>query len=405
MFKHEWIMLPMLTALVILPRLSIDLYLASLPDIGEILHASDDALQMTLTIFMFGYALSMLITGPLSDRLGRKHVLIYGLTLYLVATFSCALANSISLFTVSRFFQALGGCCGTVIARVMVKDFYSQEKQIKILAHLSAAMAVCPLLIPILGGTLQTYFGWRSNFFVLGLFALALLLVSKRQINEYALVREAFSFNTLINHYKTLFKNRLFIGYSLAISFAWCDYFSFTLESPFLLQKILGYNSISFGILFAVIIIGYLIGTQLTKYFANRIGWDELIFIATLCCLGGALLITALVVCNPLNYGIIAMPMTIIMVGVGMIIPCSQAAVMQPFTKIAGTASGLFFFIQMSFGGLCGLILQSFKHDSALPMAITILISSILLTLSFYKLIWSMKRKEKFIPMLIENVD
>ena len=91
------------------------------------LHATDASLQMTMTMFMFGYALSMLIAGPLSDSIGRKRVMFYGLITYMIATLACAFAPSVGFLIVGRFFQALGGCCGTVVARVMVKDAYSKE--------------------------------------------------------------------------------------------------------------------------------------------------------------------------------------------------------------------------------------------------------------------------------------
>ncbi|MBA2709198.1 MAG: multidrug effflux MFS transporter [Tatlockia sp.] len=395
MVKTKWLMLPLLITLVILPRLSIDFYLPSLPYIGDELQANDTSLQMTLTIFMFGYALSMLIAGPLSDILGRKRVLMYGLIIYLVATLACALSTSIVSLIIARFFQALGGCCGTVIARVMVKDAYCREKQIKILSHLSAAMAICPLLIPILGGTSQVFFGWRAAFYILGFFSLIVLIISKQQLSESDIETRPISLKILLGYYKLLITNRIFIGYSFTIGLAWCDYFAFTLESPFFLQKTLGFNSIIFGVLFSIVVLGYLAGTQITKYFANKVGWDELIFIAIIFCLSGALLLTILNIFLPLKGISLILPMIIIMLGVGIIIPCTQAAVMQPFPKIAGTASGLFFFIQMALGGICGLILQFFEHDTITPMIITILTCSFLLIVIFYQLIWKLKKEEK----------
>jgi len=377
-----------------LPRVSIDFYLPSLPHIGDVLHANDTSLQMTLTIFMFGYALSMLIAGYLSDTLGRKRVLIYGLILYFISTIACAVSTSIIFLITARFFQALGGCCGTVIARVMVKDAYSREEQIKILSYLSAAMAICPLLIPILGGISQTFLGWRAVFYILALFSLLLLIFSKRQINESHIDNHSTSLRILFGYYKQLITNRLFIGYSIAIGLAWCDYFAFTLESSFLLQKNLGFNPIIFGGFLSIVVSGYLIGTQITKRFANEIGWDNLIFIATIICLFGSLLLTTLNILFVLNWITIVLPMIIIMSGVGIIIPCTQAAVMQPFSKIAGTASGLFFFIQMIFGGVCGLVLQAFKHNSATPMILIILICSLMLVCIFYTLIWKFKKEE-----------
>lgn len=388
MVKTQWLTLPLLIALVILPRLSVDLYLPSLPSMVGSLNATDASLQMTMTMFMFGYALSMLIAGPLSDSIGRKRVMFYGLITYMIATLACAFAPSVGFLIVGRFFQALGGCCGTVVARVMVKDAYSKEEQIKVLAHLSSAMAICPLITPVLGGTLQMMFGWRAVFFLLAFFSLLLFILGEREIQEFSHQHVALSLKKLLLNFKMLLTHRLFIGYSLAIGLAWCNYFAFTLESPFLMQDILGLSPVAFGAVFSLVVVGYLAGTRFTRVLANKVGWDNLIFAAALLSISGALLMAVLVFFMKLNWAIIAFPMMLTMCGVGIIIPCTQAAVMQPFPAIAGTASGLFFFIQMLFGGLCGLIIQSFRNDAAATLAIVVLIASVMLLVSFYKIIW-----------------
>lgn len=389
MVNTRWLTLPILIALVILPRLSIDLYLPALPRMALSFHASDVSLKMTLTIFMFGYALSMIIAGPLSDIIGRKRVMFYGLIIYILSTFICAISPSILTLTIARFFQAIGGCCGTVVARVMVRDSYCREEQIKILTYLSAAMAICPLLTPILGGALQTYFGWRAVFYLLVAFSLFMFIINATQLTETHKTIGKLSLRDLIGNYKTLLQNRLFMGYSLAIGFAWCCYFVFTLESPFIIEKSLGLTTLSFGFIFSLVVFGYLIGTLLAKQLANRVGWDRLILIATCLCVMGASFTSLLVWFLPLSWISITIPMMVIMTGVGIIIPCTQAAVMQPFPTIAGTASGLFFFIQMIMGGTSGLIVQMFKGDPATAMARMMLVCSILLFISFYTLIWN----------------
>lgn len=392
MIKTQWLILPVLIALVILPRLSMDLYLPALPNMGHALHVSDALLQMTLTVFMFGYALSMLISGPLSDAVGRKKVIFWGLSLYLVATAICAVTNSIVVLIIARFFQALGGCCGTVVARVMVKDAYDKDQQIHILAYLSAAMAVCPLLAPTVGGTLQMVFGWHVAFYLLALFAVILLIVSEKQLLNHPAAVKKLSFHELMGNYRLLLRSRVFIGYSLAIGFAWCNYFAFTVESPFLLVKTLGLSPVAFGLIFSFVVLGYLLGTVLTKRFANSVGWDALILSATLICILGASVMMLLLCLLPLTWITLSGPMFVIMIGVGIIIPCTQGAVMQPFPTMAGTASGLFFFIQMLFGGVCGLIIQHLTRQSAMPMAWVMMTSSLLLFMSYYGLIWRYKR-------------
>jgi len=388
MVKIKWLILPLLIGFVILPRLSIDLYLPSLPHIGLDLHTNEKMLQMTLTAYIFGYALSMWLTGHLSNYMGKKKVMLSGLTIYLISTIVCMFAHSILLLIVARFFQALGGCCGTVVARVMVKEGYSKDEQIGMLAHLSTAMALSPLVTPVLGGILQTYFGWRSIFFVLAIISFILFITSKDQLLDNEKNINSSSPSKIYAQYKDLLTNKQFIGYSLAISFAWCDYFAFTLESPFLIQKTLGFSSIGFGFIFSLIVLGYVVGTQMTRILANKLGWDKFILIACGFCFVGAMILSILITVLPLNWEIMAFPMMIVMVGVGIIFPCIQGAVMQPFPHIAGLASGLFFFIQMCFGGLAGLILQAIGQPSIKLMSYFILISSVLLYVSFYKLIW-----------------
>ncbi|MFC3908835.1 multidrug effflux MFS transporter [Legionella dresdenensis] len=384
MIKTRWLMMPVLILLVILPRLSIDLYLPSLLNIGKKFHTDSATLQMTLTFFMLGYALSMLIVGPLCDYFGKKPVLLLSLTLYASATILCMVANTFMVLVAARFFQALGGCSGTVIARLFVKDSYSSKDQIKILAQLSAAMAICPLLIPILGGVIQTYSGWRSVFFFLLILALILILVCKKQLHETQRLISKPSIRKLCYDFKKILSNQVFIGYSLAIGLAWSCYFAFTIESPFLLQEKLGYTSFKFSVLYAITILGYLAGTGFTKRYANQIGWDKLIFTGTLCCLAGAVLMTFLNQALDLHWFTLITPMIIILFGVGIIIPGTQAAVIQPFSHNAGTASGLFFFIQMLFGFLCGVILQRVHNGSITPLLTVLLLSSLLLVLSFY---------------------
>ncbi|MCP0913412.1 MULTISPECIES: multidrug effflux MFS transporter [Legionella] len=388
MRKIAWLM-PLLIGLVVLPRLSIDLYLPSLLKMGSEFNASHDSMQMTLTVFMFGYAISMLIMGPLSDVFGRKKTMLWGLVLYVFSTLICAISTSLTLFIIARFFQAIGGCSGTVIARLMVKETYSRDEQIRIIANLSAAMAVAPLFFPILGALLQKGGGWQIIFYLLTLFACLLAAVTYKQIPTVAPhASQPFSLKTLFGNYKKFLSQRLFVAYSLTISMAWCCYFVFTLDSPFLFQEKLGFSPMAFSGFYALTVFGYLVGTRLTKRYATQFGWDKTIFMAIFCCLTGALLMWALTHLMQLNWMLIVVPMLLIMVGVGVIIPCTQASVMQPFEKNTGAASGLFFFIQMLFGSFCGLLLRALHPYTEHAMLFILVCASACMCLCFYLLVW-----------------
>lgn len=390
--KHYLILIITFVIMVLVPRLCIDLYLPSLPKVASSLGVSSSVIQMTMTIFMFGYAFSMLITGPLSDKYGHIKIGMLGICLFVVSSFGCALSDNILLLCIARLFQALGGCCGTVIARVMIKDQFDKNKQMHLLAMLSLAMAISPIVAPIVGGYLSQFFVWRWVFIILaiiGLIILSFLIILRSRFHS---TRR--DIPPLVRTYKMLLTNPLFLGYSSTIGLSWFNYFLFTVESPILIQNILHFNSIRFGELFALSVTGYVIGTRIARYLANRVGWDKLILIACFISIVGSL---AMVVCLSgksqfMWYDIIA-PMIIIMISVGIVIPCTQGAVMQPFPKIAGTAAGLFFFIQMMFGGIAGFIATMINSYRPIEMAILMFSVSIIMLIAYYLLIYRLRKE------------
>ena len=147
--------------------LTTDMYLPSLPDIARQLGASTAQVQLTISAYLIGFAVGQILYGPVSDRHGRKPVLLAAVALYCVASLACALSTSIEMLIVSRFVQALGGSGGIVLARAIVRDLYSGARAGRELSLISSVMALAPVLAPIVGGVLQTGFGWRSIFVTL----------------------------------------------------------------------------------------------------------------------------------------------------------------------------------------------------------------------------------------------
>ncbi|QGQ45693.1 multidrug effflux MFS transporter [Metabacillus sediminilitoris] len=387
--KNRLLLIFILITLVSIPQASIGLYIPSLPYMIKALNTNSSELQLTLSIYMIGYALSTLVCGILSDRYGRKIVIVTGLVTYLFATLLCLTANNVDMLIIGRFLQALGGCCGTVVARVIVKDVFDNKEQVRILTYLSTAIAVTPAIAPIIGGYLETYFGWRSGFLVLCLIALMALILSTFGLKETNKNPDPNATNiiTILNNYRYLLTQRLFLAYSVSIGLAWCAYYSFIQSSSFVFQSVFKVTPTVYGAMYAIIIIGYIIGTTFTRRYSNKIGIDNVIMYESLVALGSSILMLTLTYFKLGLILSILVPMTILMMGVGGIFPACQAAVMRPFTHIAGTASGLFFFIQMIFGAICGLILSSFHIHSQVPMVLTIVVSCLLLSLSSYLLL------------------
>lgn len=374
----QWGWLFLLMLVVCLPRVTIDAYLPSLPAMADALHGTDAQLQLTLTLYMVGYALSMLVSGPLSDRYGRRPVLIGGLCIYVVASVACALATSIPAIVCARIFQALGGCSGTVIGRVIVRERFPTAMQATMLSRISAGMALSPVIAPLAGSAVAEWLGWRGVFAWLaagGIVAMAMVLRHLPETRESATRPEPGA--GLLRTYGRLLSERRFLRYSLAISFVYCTYFPLIAESSTLFQRKMGVSGPGYAAIFGLTVLGYLIGSSVFRRSSGRWKADSVIASAACINLAGAVALWVGGAVAPASAAAIVVPMFFVMIAVGIAIPACQFAVMQPYTKIAGTASGLFFFIQMAIAAACGGVLAWLSDGTVRPMIAVTVCSSV----------------------------
>lgn len=374
----QWGWLFLLMLVVCLPRVTIDAYLPSLPAMADALHGTDAQLQLTLTLYMVGYALSMLVSGPLSDRYGRRPVLIGGLCIYVVASVACALATSIPAIVCARIFQALGGCSGTVIGRVIVRERFPTAMQATMLSRISSGMALSPVIAPLAGSAVAEWLGWRGVFAWLaagGIVAMAMVLRHLPETRESATRPEPGA--GLLRTYGRLLSERRFLRYSLAISFVYCTYFPFIAESSTLFQRKMGVSGPGYAAIFGLTVLGYLIGSSVFRRSSGRWKADSVIASAACINLAGAVALWVGGAVAPASAAAIVVPMFFVMIAVGIAIPACQFAVMQPYTKIAGTASGLFFFIQMAIAAACGGVLAWLSDGTVRPMIAVTVCSSV----------------------------
>jgi len=399
--SSPWIWTSLLLVVVCLPRLSTDMYLPSLPAMADALHASDSQLQMTLTLYMVGFAFSMLLSGPLCDRFGRRPVLLGGTLLYVVAAVVCAIAQNAEVLIVARMFQALGGCCGTVIGRVTVRDSFDKQQQTRMLSQISMGMALSPMIAPVMGSLIATAFGWRAVFTTLAVSGAAVALLIGFLLPETRPPRDAgVRKETTVAIYARLLRDRYFLRYSLAIGCVYCTYFPFIAESSTLLQRTMHLSSMQYAQVFAVTIAGYVLGSWSFRRLSVSRDADKLIehsVILNLLAVG--LLIIATKVWPQAVLAIVG-PMILIMLSVGIAIPACQLAVLQPYPNQAGTASGLFFFIQMAIAALCGLVTGQLSDGSVYPMVIMTAIAS-----ACFCGVWFVLRDSRHYTVTVERSD
>ena len=383
-----WLLI--LLAVVCLPRITIDIYLPSLPVIGRALQLSEFQLSLTMTVYMAGYAVSMLVCGPLADRYGRRPVLIGGTALYLVATIACALADSGGMLIAARLLQALGGCCGTVVGRVIVRDRFQEAEQVSYLSWMSSGMALSPVVAPLIGSVIDVALGWRWVFVVLAVVATGVLLalctvVPETQPGRYGPAhlageddREHSVQPGLLRLYLSLLHDRHFLRHSLIISAIYCTYFPFVAESSLVLQRSLGLSQVQYAGVFALTILGYLGGASVFRRRFGAWGAEGVIGRALRLNLLFAVVWAAATLMFPGSLLAIVLPMMPIMLSVGMSIPACQFAVMQPHAGAVGAVSGLFFFIQMAVTALFGLVVATLSDGSPAPMVGVSLVASVL---------------------------
>ena len=362
-----WAWSAILLLLVCLSRVSIDMYLPSLPAMAHALHASDAQLQLTLSAFLAGSAASMLVCGPLIDRHGRRPVLLAGTLIYVLASIVCACAPTAPVLIVARLLQAFGGCSGTIIGRVMVRDRFDPATQARMLGRISMGMGLSPIVAPLAGSVLDAAFGWRAVFGVLSSLGLLSLAVIAAYLPETRPGRVEPA-QPVLALYRRLLGDAYFLRYALAIGFVYCTYFPFIAESPVLLQRGMGLSPLAYALVFALTVSGYIAGSTLFRRWAPRHGPDRMLALAAALNLAGAASLLTAGSLAPQHLASLVAPMLLVMVSVGMALPACQLAVLQPYGAQAGSASGLFFFIQMAITSACGAWLAACSDGSARPL-------------------------------------
>jgi MFS transporter, DHA1 family, multidrug resistance protein len=362
----------LLAALSAIGPLTTDMYLPSLPDIARQLDASTAQVQLTISAYLIGFAVGQIFYGPVSDRHGRKPVLVAAIALYCVASLACALSTSIEMLIVARAFQALGGSGGIVLARAIVRDIYSGARAGRELSLIGSVMALAPVLAPIAGGLVQTGFGWRATFLALvigGLLgAVIVLLLLPETLNARA--AEPVSIPSIFRSYRIVARNPSYLAYLGIASASYAGLFAWISGASFVLQNLYGLTPFDFGVAFALGSIGYMAGSALAARMVVKVGLDGMLGIGGCACAAGGLGMVLAVAFGLTSSLSLVLPVAVYLAGLGMVLPQSIAGAMTPFPERAGAASSLFGFVQQSAAALCGAAVGWFLGQSAWPLAI-----------------------------------
>jgi MFS transporter, DHA1 family, multidrug resistance protein len=362
----------LLAALSAIGPLTTDMYLPSLPDIARQLDASTAQVQLTISAYLIGFAVGQIFYGPVSDRHGRKPVLVAAIVLYCVASLACALSTSIEMLIVARAFQALGGSGGIVLTRAIVRDIYSGARAGRELSLIGSVMALAPVLAPIAGGLVQTGFGWRATFITLiivGLLgAIIVLLLLPETLNARA--AEPVSMRSMFRSYRVVARNPSYLAYLGIASASYAGLFAWISGASFVLQNLYGLTPFDFGVAFALGSIGYMTGSALAARMVVKVGLDGMLGIGGCACAAGGFGMVLAVAFELTSFLSLVLPVAVYLAGLGMVLPQGIAGAMTPFPERAGAASSLFGFVQQSAAALCGAAVGWFLGQSAWPLAV-----------------------------------
>src|SRR6266704_594849 len=320
----------LLGALIAVAPLAMDIYLASMPSMTRALSATPEQVQLTLSLYMYGWGATQIFVGPLTDRFGRRPALIAGLVLFVAASAACAASRTIETLIAARVAQAVGVATIAVVPRAVVRDLYTGDRAARMLSLMGVVLGIAPIVAPIIGSHLHLWFGWQANFVFVaayGAIALVCVVVALPETLK-AKNKRAIDPTVVLANYRRLLQSRTYVGYALVAAFAASGLFAFLAGSAFAFVTVLGTGERGFGLLFGLFMV--------------------------------ALMTT---------------------------MPQATAGGLTPFPEISGSAASLLLFCQFMLASTAALIVGVTFDGTQRPMATVIAVASTLTFIAFRTLV------------------
>jgi DHA1 family bicyclomycin/chloramphenicol resistance-like MFS transporter len=349
----------------------------ALPATARALGMSIGTSQLTITLYLIGLAIGQLLYGPLSDRFGRRPVMLAGLSLFTAASIVTAVAPNAVILIGARILQSLGGCAGLVLGRAAVRDGATAEKAAAQLALLTLVMVTVPALAPAVGGYLTAYIHWRASYVLLALFG-AITLASCALMMPETLSAQTGTRRSMLTAYGRLLRSRRFLGYAVGGACSTTAFYAFMSASPFIFETQLHQPTQRVGLYYLLLMLGVAGGSLGANRLAGRVPIQTALRIANALGILGAALFALADAADVLTVASVVAPVSLFMVGAGMASPFALAGSVSVNPQAIGAASGMYGFIQMGYGMLCTVVVETWHPGAVYPVA-TVLLGSALL--------------------------
>lgn len=364
--------------IVAIGPMSIDMYLPSLPSLQTHFGVGEGAVQLTLSAYFVGLAIGQLVYGPVSDRIGRRGPMLFGLSLYVLSSLVCAFAPSIEVLIGARFVQAIGGCAGMIITRAIARDRFDTQEMASVLSSMVLVMGVAPILAPILGGYVLHFAGWQAIFVALAVFGVVCIVAAQRSLPESLRAPgQPLRLGLVLGNYGRLLRHRRFMGYALSGGIASAGMFAYISGAAFVFIEVFGIAADRFGYYFGANAAGLIVVSQLNPLLLRRFRAE---FILRVALTTHALAAVVLLLMAATGWGGlwgVMVPLFVTISALGCSFPNTTAAAMAPFGDRAGAAAALMGTMQFTVAAFAGSAVGYLHDGSAQPMALVIAVCAL----------------------------
>ncbi|MBS4076381.1 multidrug effflux MFS transporter [Ameyamaea chiangmaiensis] len=386
---------------------STDIYLPAFPDLEQSLHTSAGGAQMTLSVWFVGLAFGQMTMGPLSDRFGRLRPMMIGTVIYTIASFGCAMASDIWVFSAFRLIAALGASASLVIPSACVRDIAHGNVAARMMSQLVLVMGVVPILAPTIGGLVLQFTSWRSIFWASGVYGLVCIVVLWRVLPETLSddLRQSFSPMALFSRYVFLMRDRAFITNAMIAGFSAFLSFTYLSAAASVFIHVFGFSPAHFGMMFGIFAVGMIGASQINGMLVGRVDANRMLTVAIAMAVVGTLILTGLSVeavfrmhpdgealrhlgggggAHPIPVVLLWLIIAALMISLaptGIIGPNAMVGAMVNHPRLAGSAAAFIGTLQYVLGAGAGGMIGSMPSHTPLPMAGTMLMGAVIMAM------------------------
>lgn len=379
-----------------------DMYLPALPHLSETFHTTSKNAQFTIAIYFIGACISMLLLGPISDRIGRRKIVLIGMSFMIIGTFLCWYTAHFEVFLIGRIMQGLGAGAGFAVMRTAMRDMVQGNDLAHILAYITMIVGICPAIAPALGGILVTHFNWHIIFLLTLIYYIILFIFMVFLFPEtLAKATQIKNRNELVIHHAACALSKMeFVCYCLTTATVYAGMMAYVTASPILIEVHLHFSAFAFGLITLGIVISGQLSKLYNRLYLNKKGYRYMMWVGMGLMWIGSLMMFLCALLGYMNIYTVVIPMVFYGNGMGILFPNISTAFLTLFTTIVGMASALYGTIQLGGGFIGSAIMSHLSESTLLPLSSCLMIFITIATIALY----NARRLEKITQNINQNM-